>query len=209
MQVNCACRVPNASGGFPHGLSFLPTKIWQLWVTLMMIAPEASLPKMLFSFFLFVFILGFFSSLVLRRVSSIRTEWSWNAWLTSLTVLLESLARCVPIKQIHSWQVKDLVEMSVGTVGERSQVIQIFDFLSLNLFLITTLLPWLLYIWMKICFLFCCLKLPLTYWFKNKGLIMIRASARGGSCLKCLDFSQKLNPPFTVTASIWGDLQYF
>lgn len=48
MQVNCACRVPNASGGFPHGLSFLPAKIWQLWVTLMIIAPEASLIKMLF-----------------------------------------------------------------------------------------------------------------------------------------------------------------
>lgn len=48
MQVNCACRVPNASGGFPHGLSFLPAKIWQLWVTLMIIAAEVYLTKMLF-----------------------------------------------------------------------------------------------------------------------------------------------------------------
>lgn len=52
-------------------------------------------------------------------------------------------------------------------------------------------------------FLFCCFKLLLMYWFKNKGLIVIRASVYDGSCLKCLDFSQKLNVPFTFNAFMW------
>lgn len=53
LQVNCACWVPNASGGLPHGLSFLSTKIWQLWVTLMIEMPQGIEDEKPF-FFVFV-----------------------------------------------------------------------------------------------------------------------------------------------------------
>lgn len=189
MQVNCACRVPNASGGFPHGLSFLSTKIWQLWVTLMMIAPEGTLSKMLFSIF-------FFSSLVLWHESSLRTEWSWDAWLGFLAVALQLLTNYAATIKQKDWPIKDWVEMSLGNMGKG--LIQIFLFCEFKSVLIIIQLPWLLYIWMNFCF-----KLLLRYWFKNKVLLDIRSSVHGGSCLKCLDFSHSLNVPFTFNAFMW------
>lgn len=106
MQVNCACRVPNASGGFPHGLSFLPAKIWQLWVTLMIIAPEASLTKMLF------FPVSPHSRAHALRLSA-RTDGTkkisvFGCWFFGKKK-----------KKKNLWQVKEWVEMSVETTGER------------------------------------------------------------------------------------------